>query len=176
MDTGATDKICIDMSPAFISGCINELPRAAITFDKFHVMKEVNKAMDELRKLEKIGNDSLKKHKYTFLKSKLTPRIKEERDLLMEYYPKLAEGYRLKLMFADFWDITDKEEAEGYLAFWCDLLAESEIQPFIIAANTVKAHWSGIINYIESRINNGILEGINSKIQPAKKSSGLKKY
>lgn len=169
VDTEAIDKICIDMSPAFISGCINELPNAAITFDKFHVMKEVNKAMDELRKLERIGNDSLKKHKYTFLKSKLSPKIQEERDLLMEYYPKLAEGYRLKLMFADFWEITDKDEAESYLAFWCDLVTESEIQPFIKAAKTVKAHWSGIINYIESRINNGILEGINSKIQLAKK-------
>jgi transposase len=36
-------------------------------------------------------------------------------------------------------------------------------------ARTIRAHWTGIINYIESRINNGILEGLNSKIQRAKK-------
>ena len=162
-------QVCIDMSPAFISGCNKYLPRAAITFDKFHVMKEVNKAMDELRKLERQGNDMLKKHKYTFLKNKLTPKIKEERDLLLEMYPKLGEGYRLKQLFKDFWNIQDKQEAEGYLAFWCDIAQESGIFPFQKAVRTIKAHWSGIINYIESKINNGILEGLNSKIQLAKK-------
>lgn len=169
MDASKVKQVCIDMSPAFIAGCRNYFPTASVTFDKFHVVKEVNKAMDELRKLERRGNELLKGHKYTLLKSKLTPRIKDERDLLLEYYPRLGEGYRLKQLFREFWELRDKEEAEGYLAFWCDIAIESRIQPFIKVANTIKAHWSGIINYIESRINNGILEGINSKIQLAKK-------
>lgn len=169
VDPSSIKQVCIDMSPSFISGCGNHLPGADITFDKFHVMKEVNKAMDDLRKQERIGNDMLKKHKYTFLKNKLSPKIKEERDLLMEMYPKLGEDYRLKHLFNDFWDIEDKQEAERYLAFWCDLVDESGIFPFKKVVNTIKAHWSGIINYIESRINNGILEGLNSKIQLAKK-------
>jgi transposase len=163
------DQVCIDMSPSFISGCNQHLPNASITFDKFHVVKEVNKAMDELRKLERRGNDMLKGHKYTFLKSRLTPEIKEERDLLMEYYPKLGEGYRLVELFKDFWNIKESEEAESYLAFWCDIAIDSRIQPFIKAANTIKSHWSGIVNYIKSKVNNGILEGLNSKIQLAKK-------
>jgi transposase len=169
VDIKEINQVCIDMSPAFISGCYEHLPDASITFDKFHIVKEVNKAMDELRKLERKGNDMLKGHKYTFLKSKLTPQIKHERDLLMEYYPKLGEGYRLVQMFRDFWDIEQSEEAESYLAFWCDLAIDSKIQPFIKAANTIKAHWSGIVNYIKSKVNNGILEGLNSKIQLAKK-------
>lgn len=169
VDTGQIGQVCIDMSPAFISGCGSYLPDAAITFDKFHVVKEVNKAMDELRKLERQGNGLLKGHKYTLLKNSLSPRLKEERDLLLEYYPKLGEGYRLKQLFTEFWELKDRQEAEGYLAFWCDIVEESGIRPFIKAANTIKAHWKGIINYIESRINNGILEGLNSKIQLAKK-------
>ena len=169
VDIDAIKHVCIDMSPAFISGCGKYIPDASITFDKFHVMKEVNKAMDELRKLERIGNDMLKKHKYTFLKNKLSPKIKDERDFLLEMFPKLGEGYRLKYLFKDFWDLKDKEEAESYLAFWCDIADDSGIFPFQKVVRTIKAHWSGIINYIESRINNGILEGLNSKIQLAKK-------
>jgi len=157
------------MSPAFIAGCREYLPKAAVTFDKFHVIKEVNKAMDELRKLERKGNELLKGYKYTLLKNKLSSRLQNEKDMLLEYYPRLGEGYRLKQLFSEFWEIKDKEEAEVYLAFWCDIVDESAIQPFIKAANTIKAHWRGIINYIESRINNGILEGLNSKIQLAKK-------
>lgn len=169
VDTTTIKQVCIDMSPSYISGCGKYLPNAAITFDKFHVMKEVNKSMDELRKLERRGNELLKNHKYTFLKNKLTPKIKEEKDLLMEMYPKLGEGYRLKELFKDFWELKDKQEAEGYLAFWCDLVEDSGIFPFKKAVKTIKSHWTGILNYIESRINNGILEGLNSKIQLAKK-------
>lgn len=169
VDKEDISQVCIDMSPAFISGVGQHLPNAAITFDRFHVVKGVNKAMDELRKLERKGNELLKKHKYTFLKNRLSAKIKEERDLLMELYPKLGEGYRLKEMFNDFWELNNKGEAESYLAFWCDLADESGIYPFKKVVKTIKAHWSGIVNYIESKINNGILEGLNSKIQLAKK-------
>lgn len=165
----SVNQVCIDMSPAFIAGCTAHLPQAEITFDKFHVVKEVNTAMDELRKLERIGNDMLKGHKYTFLANKISPKIETERDLLMAMYPKLAEGYRLVQLFKDFWDIKDPQEAAAYLAFWCDIAMDTGIFPFRKAVKTIKAHWSGIINYIQSKINNGILEGINSKIQLAKK-------
>ena len=107
-------QVCIDMSPAFISGCNTNLPEAEITFDKFHVVKEVNKAMDELRRLERKGNDLLKGHKYTFLKSKLTPEIKSEKDFLMELYPKLGQGYQLLEMFKDFWDIKQNKVSPIY--------------------------------------------------------------
>lgn len=90
------------MSPAFISGCEQNLPNASITFDRFHVVKEVNNAMDKLRKMERKGNDTLKGHKYTFLKNNLTAKRKMERDLLIDSYPKLGEGYRLKEMFNNF--------------------------------------------------------------------------
>ena len=118
-----------------------------ITFDKFHVIKEINEAMDELRKQERRGNEKLKGHKYTFLKNKLKPELQTERDLLLEMYPKLGEGYRLVELFKDFWEIKDKEEAEGYQAFWCDLAIETGIASFHKAVKTIKAHWRGIINY-----------------------------
>jgi transposase len=72
-------------------------------------------------------------------------------------------------MFNEFWGFASTEEAGSFLAYWCDLVEEPGIQPFIKAANTLKAHWSGIVNYASSRLNNGILEGINSKVQLAKK-------
>ena len=61
-------NVCIDMSPAFISGCEKYMPNTAITFDKFHVVKEVNKAMDDVRKNERRANFELEGHKYTYFK------------------------------------------------------------------------------------------------------------
>ncbi len=63
----------------------------------------------------------------------------------------------------------DPQDAEAFLCYWCDLVEESNIIPFHKFVNLLKAHWSGIINYIHSRTSNGILEGINSKIQLAKR-------
>jgi transposase len=164
-------NVSIDMSPAFISGVIQNFPEAQITFDKFHVTKIINEAMDQVRKNERREIFELKGNKYLFLRNDkhLTKEQRENKFYLLAAYPKLGESYRLKELFNGFWDIQDYEQAAGYLSFWCDLAEESKIQPFIKAAKTIKSHWSGIINYSKSKLNNGILEGINSKIQLAKK-------
>lgn len=52
----AIKQVSIDMSPAYISGVIEQLPQAKITFDKFHVTALLSKAMDELRKAVRKGN------------------------------------------------------------------------------------------------------------------------
>jgi transposase len=38
----------------------------------------------------------------------------------------------------------------------------------IDAARTVKRHWDGILRWFDSRIANGLIEGINSLVQAAK--------
>jgi transposase len=81
----------------------------------------------------------------------------------------MGEAYRLKLLFYDFWDIQNEEESQGFLAFWCDLAKHSKIQPMIKFAKIVNAHWTGIINYLQCKISNGILESANSKINLAKR-------
>jgi transposase len=171
LNTNNVEHICIDMSPAFISGVIENFPDAKITFDRFHVKKMLNEALDKVRQLERKGNDLLKGHKYTFLKSfnKLSDKKQNELEFLTMMYPKLGEAYRLKEMFDDFYDIKNSEEAEGYIAFWCDMAYESKIKPIIDFVNTVKTHWSGIVNYIRSKITAGVIEGINNKIQLAKR-------
>ncbi len=52
---------------------------------------------------------------------------------------------------------------------WCKEVEAKGIEPFKQFSNTIKAHWTGIINFCETEINNGILEGINNKIQLAKR-------
>jgi transposase len=57
------------MSQAYISGVERVFPKANIVFDKFHIVQHLNKAMNTVRRDERRGNDALKGHKYTFLKS-----------------------------------------------------------------------------------------------------------
>ncbi|NOX25191.1 MAG: transposase [Deltaproteobacteria bacterium] len=45
-------QMCCDMSPAFIKGVIENFPGAELTFDKFHIMKVVSEAADQVRREE----------------------------------------------------------------------------------------------------------------------------
>jgi transposase len=164
-------NIGIDMSPAYISGIMKNFPDSAIVFDRFHIVKLLNEAMDEVRKAERQEHQALKGHKYTFLKKNknLTEKQRIAKYELIEDYPILGEAYRLKELFDDFWDFKDPEEATAFLAYWCDLVEEANLMPFRKFANTIKTHWSGVVNYIHAKISNGILEGINTKIQLAKR-------
>jgi transposase len=87
----------------------------------------------------------------------------------MNKYKNLSDAYTMVQMFKDFGEFENVQDAKGYLAFWCDLAENTNMAPFIKASKTIKYHWEGIVNYIRSKISNGILEGINSKIQLAKK-------
>ena len=164
-------NISMDMSPAFISGAMSNFPKAAITFDKFHIMQLINKAMDDVRKYERKQHIELKNYKYLFLKN--SENLSDEEYYAISnftnLYKELGEAYRLKELFRELWDIEQIEGATEYLEGWCYLADNSEIVPFMNISKTIKSHWSGILNYFKSGLNNGILEGINSKIQLAKK-------
>jgi len=161
----------IDMSPAFIAGIQKQFPDSAIVYDRFHVKKLLNESMDTLRKLERGEHELLKGHKYTFLKKQkdLTDNQKQAKFELTELFPKLGDGIRFVELFDDFFTLHDKEQAAAYLAWWCDQVDDSGIVPFKKFVNTVKAHWSGIVNWYDNKISNGILESINSKVQLAKR-------
>ncbi len=164
-------EVCIDMSPAFISGVSTSFQAAQTSFDRFHVVKEVNKAMDTLRKQERAECALLKGHKYTFLKNadKLSEKKNQELQELLQLYPKIGEGYRLKTLFKEAWSFTEPAQAAAFMEDWCKQAQNSGIFPFQAVVKTIKAHWSGIIRAIQTQITNGIMEGINSKIQLAKK-------
>ncbi len=102
LNTDKIKQVCIDMSPAFISGCAEYLPNASITFDKYHITKEVLKALDELRKKESEEHKALKGYKYLFLRNKLSENQNDQLYNFIEMYPKLGEGYRLVQMFKIF--------------------------------------------------------------------------
>ena len=59
--------VCCDMSPAFINGIQREFPSSTIIFDKFHVMKMMNEAVDETRREEQKVNKVLLKSRYLWL-------------------------------------------------------------------------------------------------------------
>lgn len=164
-------EACCDMSPAFISGIEENFEQANITFDKFHVMKIINNAVDEVRRQEQQIRPELKKTRYLWLKNPANLSLKQEEVLsnlqIKTLNLKTTRAYQIKLAFQDFYQ-NPIETAEGFLKKWYFWATHSRLHPIIDAAHTIKRHWEGVLRWFESRITNGVLEGINSLIQATK--------
>ena len=165
--------ICCDMSPAFIKGTEENFTNAVITFDKFHVMKLVNEAVDQVRGQEQLENKYLKNTRYIWLKNpeNLTAKQNDKLESISKMNLKTARAYSIKLSLQEFWAIEDPDAAAAYLKRWYFWATHSRLEPIKEVAYTIKRHWHGIIQYITSRVNNGILEGINSLIQATKRKA-----
>lgn len=164
--------VSCDMSPAFIKGVGEHLPNAEITFDKFHIMKIINGAVDEVRREEQSNNPDLKKSRYIFLKNKenLTKKQKEKLAELSLSKTKLKSirALHIRESFQEIYASKNTEEFEALLKKWYFWATHSRLEPMKDAAKTIKNHWDGIVKWKESQINNGILEGLNSIVQAAK--------
>ncbi len=161
--------ISCDMSPAFIKGAGDTFPEASITFDKFHVVKMLNEAVDKVRRAEQKEYPALKKTKFIWLTNpnNLTEKQRTKLIDIEKINQNLTQAYRIKLAFQDIFYQT-KENAEESLKAWYLWAISSGLEPIIEFAKTVKNHWEGILRWFESKISNGILEGLNSLIQAAK--------
>ncbi|MDP4087051.1 MAG: ISL3 family transposase [Bacillota bacterium] len=165
-------EICSDMSPAFIKGVEDEFPNAHITFDKFHVMKLVNEALDQVRRQEQNEQPGLKKTRFLWLKNQknLTAEQHESVLKLKDTNLKTARAYRIKLSLQNMWTKSNLF-APFYFNEWYNWAIRSQLEPIIKVAQTIKKHEKGILRWFESKMTNGLLEGINSLVQAAKRKA-----
>jgi len=168
-DPAAIEEVCIDMSPAFIKGVAESLPEAAVTFDKFHAVKIINDAVDQVRRAEQKQQGVLRGTRYIWLRN--PDNLSERQRLTLENLPtrhlKTARAYQIRLAFQEFYE-RPSDEAASYLKKWYFWATHSRLEPVIDAARTVKRHWDGILRWFDSKIANGLIEGINSLVQAAK--------
>ena len=165
-------EFSIDMSPAFIKGAEEQFPKASLTFDKFHVMKMINEAVDETRRKEQKDHPELKNSRYAWIKNEDNLNTKQKETLLKlkDQDLKTAKAYQLKVAFQRFWQ-KDVSEAEAYLDEWLSWARRSQIPDMVKVAKSVHNHRGGILQWFKSRINNGILEATNGLIQAAKRQA-----
>ena len=172
---GSTENIrdvSCDMSKAFIKGVSENLPNASITFDKFHIMKIINKSVDAVRREEQMTNPALKNSRYVFIKNeKNLTKLQKEKLAELRLSKKNLRSLRalnIRENFQDLYKSGNIEVFEVLLKKWYFWATHSRLEPMKKAAKTIKDHWDGVVRWKESQINNGILEGLNSVVQAAK--------
>lgn len=175
-----SDVSC-DMSPAFIKGVKKSLPNAKITFDKFHILKIINEAVDAVRKEEVKNNPMLTGMRYIFLKNTKNLTVKQTQQLntlkLSKINIKSLKALQIRENFQEIYKADDINSFELLLKKWYFWATHSRLEPIKQAAYTIKRHWDGVVNWKCSNISNGILEGLNSLIQAAKaKARGFRSF
>ena len=158
------------MSKAFIAGVTENLTEAEITFDKFHAVKFVNDAVDKVRREESKSRPELKGSRYSWLKNpaNLSSRQATVIDTLAHTNLKTARAYRIRLAFQEMYAQPTRGWGELFLDRWLSWAKRSRLQPMKDAALTVERHRDGILAWFDSRIANGLIEGINNHVQAAK--------
>lgn len=165
------EKACIDLSPAYKKGVAEYCSNAQIIFDRFHVMKLVNDALDAVRRAEQKESPLLTKSRYAWLHNPetATERQTEKLKTLTTLNLKTARAYQIRLALRDVYELRNPKEAKKALQRWYFWATHSRIEQIVKVAHTIKEHWNGVLAFFDGRIANGIAEGINSVIQTIKR-------
>ena len=169
-DASRIKEVCSDMSAAYIKGVTENLTEAEITFDKFHAVKLVNDAVDQVRRAESKNRPQLKYSRYLWLmnESRLSVEQSLSLEALCHMNLKTARAYRIRLAFQDIYSCPSRDWGELVLNRWYSWAIRSRLEPIKKVARTVKRHRDGILRWFDSKIANGLIEAINSLVQAAK--------
>ena len=164
-------RVCCDMSKAFIKGIEENFPQAAITFDKFHVIKAINEALEKIRRREAQENPILKGSRWDWMKNpKNLNETGQKRinDALGKKRLQTGKAYRLKVLLQEILDAKNgmtyeagKQELKG----WLKWALRCRIPEMVEVAQMIRRHLEGILNWFSSRMTNALLEGYNSVLR-----------
>lgn len=167
------EVVTMDMSAAYIKSVTECLPQAEIVFDRFHVVRLLMDAIDEIRRdemravAEAEDRKTLKSSRFPLLKNpwNLTRQENQKLSAIQRNNRRLYRAYLLKESFQQIYNVATLEAADRLFREWYRWARRSRLAPLVRVAQTMKEHWPGIRRFIELRITNGPVEGYNSKIR-----------
>ena len=178
------EAVAMDMWKAFENSVTANLPHADIVHDRFHIMKHLNDAVDQVRRgehkaLKEQGDETLKGTKYLWLSN---PGNLSESNLLKfedikDLHLKTARAWAIREQFNFFWTYTHAGWARKFFKKWYCWASRCQLVPVRKKAKMIHQRLENILTYFKHRITNGPAEGFNSRIQSIKSSArGFRNY
>jgi len=170
----------MDMWKPFEKSTRQKTPQAAILYDKFHIIRHLNEALDKIRKSEYArltGNNRkfIKGQKYTLLshRENLTTDGRRSLKTLLTANKRLNTAYILKEEFGQLWDYQSEAWARRFFDNWKASLKWQRLNPYEKFAKMVERHWDGIAAFCkpENKVALGFVEGLNNKIRVIQRRS-----
>ena len=164
--------VCMDMWAAYANLVREHAPKAQILFDRFHIVKHLNEAVDAVRRdlwrrLTAKERTTFKGTRWLLLKNpwNLTGNQKERLSTLVQWNTPLVRACYLKEAFQLFWEYKQPWRAEQHLRKWMNSAVRSKLEPFKKFAKMLRSHLDGILPWTQIRLSNGAVEGMNNKIK-----------
>ena len=164
----------MDMWKPFRNATSKSAPQAAILFDKFHVMRHLGEALDQVRRAEYARLEGkerryIKGQKYTLLsrKENLTLKGRQALKTLLAANKRINTAYLLKESFGQLWSYQREGWARRFFDNWRSALKWQRLKPYEKFAEMIDRHWDGIAAYCkpENKVSLGFVEGLNNKIR-----------
>ena len=167
--------ICSDMWKPYLNAAAKYLPTALSILDRFHIVKKLNAAIDEIRREEVRARivaglePLLKKMRWVFLKKRKnwTPTQRRRMREIEGSTLRTLHAFLLVEAFQHFWTYRSSRWAGKFLDLWCSKVAQSRLEPLKKVARTLEAHRSLLMNYFEAakKYSSGVVEGLNAKVK-----------
>jgi transposase len=168
----SVQAVCIDMCASFVASIRDHLPKAAIVFDKFHVMIHVNHAVDETRRQEffrqKGQKRAVMRGKRWLLLTRWRNLTRPQRTELKEALSlnrRLLKAYYLGESLERLWSYTYEGAAERFFFDWLQSLRWQRLPAFQKLARTLMNHIDGILAYCRHKVPFGVVEAINGNLR-----------
>jgi transposase len=164
----------MDMWKGFRNSTRRNAPQALIVYDKFHVLRHLQDALDTVRKNEYAqrtgpGRRWIKGTKYVLLSRwhNLTSTGRQTLKLLFNANKRLHTAYLLKESFEQLWSYESPAWARRFFDNWVASLKWQRLKPYEKFAKMIAAHWDGIEAYChaDNKVALGFVEGLNNKIR-----------
>ena len=162
--------VCADRSNAYTKVVKESLPGVEICFDRFHINKNANDCLTEVRRSEfkkkDKGSEELKRSKYipTMNPGNLNEKGQEKLSKLLEANAKINKAYLLKESLRVMYHLNDAGEAKQHFNSWLAMAKDSKLKPFMRLAKRLKKTKQEVLNYFRYKVTSGIIESLNSKI------------
>lgn len=171
-----------DMSQTYIQAIKDHCPNATLVIDRFHLVKALNEAVDEVRKEEwrLLGADERKAIKGLRWMLGMHARNRTKGDTrflnaLRNSNRRIHRAWVLKDEFDHFWTFRYPGAAEKFLKRWMTAALRSRIPSLRSFVGTLKNHFENIITFIQRPLTNAVAEGINRIIKIVKnRASGFR--
>jgi transposase len=165
--------VTLDMSAAYVEAVTARVPHAQIVFDRFHVQRLVQNALDEVRRAEARALDgtadrqALKSTRWTLLKNQWNLSTIELQRLsaIQRTNRRLYRAYLLKTVLVDILGRNQVGVVGEKLAEWISWARRSRLKPFKRVAATLKKYFDGVVAIVATGLSNGRTEGLNGKIR-----------
>lgn len=171
-------EVCIDMRQSYLSVVKEVLPNAKIVIDRFHVVKEMGRHVDELRKIIQPEGRKGTRRIYRFLllkgRDRLSLEEKTKLDLVFKWFgdhPALKETYFVKEKVREMYECRTRAEAARKLDMLLSQLEHHEVGKVKEMRDTLIRWKPYILNFFERRTTNAFIEGCHNKVKLVKRIS-----